>query len=111
VVGHKAVSVAAEQGPLPPIKLAALNIKTVPDSTDKAQEIVAVSVLHTTMQVDRPIDLSKWRSATAIRRFSVLSPPHGAQCPSGLQSLVKVRIPAAEVEALSACNSAAACAS
>lgn len=80
----------SDPGPLPPLRVAAINVKAVPDAKDKAQEIVGVSVLHMTMPMDRPLDMKAWQSAHNIRRLSVVCPTSGASCPPGLQNLVKV---------------------
>jgi hypothetical protein len=90
VSGHKSVTVAAKQAAMPPIRIASVNIKTVPHSADTLQEIVAVSVLHTMMRTDLPMDVQKWHSASNIKRFTVMCPPHGSVFPSGLQNHVKV---------------------
>lgn len=90
VQGHKSVSTVIDPGPLPPLRVAAINVKAVPDAKDKAQEIVGVSVLHMTMPMDRPLDMNAWQNAHNIRRFSVVCPTSGASCPPGLQNLVKV---------------------
>lgn len=90
VEGHKSVSPTSDPGPLPPLRVAAINVKAVPDAKDKAQEIVGVSVLHMTMPMDRPLDMNAWQNAHNIRRFSVVCPASGASFPPGLQNLVKV---------------------
>ena len=95
VNGHKAVTPAAKQAAMPPIKIASVNIKTVPDSSDAEHEIVAVSVLHTMMRTDQPLDVDKWKRANSIRRFTVMCPPQGTVSPAGLQNHVKVQSRAA----------------
>jgi len=72
VQGHKAVSSLRDPGPLPPLRVAAVSIKTVPDGKDKAQEIVGISVLHMTVPMDRPLDMNAWQRAQNIRRLSIV---------------------------------------
>ena len=78
VQGHKAVSSLRDPGPLPPLRVAAVSIKTVPDGKDKAQEIVGISVLHMTVPMDRPLDMNAWQRAQNIRRLSIVCPTSGS---------------------------------
>jgi hypothetical protein len=90
VASPKSISKKSPSLPLPPLRVAALNIKIVPEDSGKAQEIIAASVVHTTMHADGPTDTATWQQCRNMSRLSVLRRLEGASWPSGLLNAVKV---------------------
>lgn len=75
----------------PPLRVAALNVKTIPDAGGKGQEVVVASVVHTSLRIDGPTDTAVWRQCRGVRRFSAIRRVDGAAWPVGLQPAVQAR--------------------
>jgi hypothetical protein len=91
VPSPKCVDKKSPSLPIPPLRVAALNIKTVPEDSGKAHEIVVASVVHTTMHADGPTDSTVWQRGRNMRRLSVFRRLDGEVWPSGFLNAVKVR--------------------
>jgi hypothetical protein len=76
--------------PLPHLRVVAINVKTVPDQTGKAQEVVVASLVSTAMRVDGPTDTATWLQCKDMKRFTALRRLDGAAWPVGLAPAVKV---------------------
>jgi hypothetical protein len=74
----KAVRTHTTPPPPPPLKIASINVKSILSSTDKHQEIVAISVVHALSRVDVPRDTSRWQSGKDLKVLSVICTPHGS---------------------------------
>ena len=78
--------------PPPRLRVVAVNIKTVPDAAGKAQEVVAASLVTTSMRVDGPTETATWLQCRDMQRYTAVRPLDGAAWPVGLQPVVKVRL-------------------
>ena len=94
VSSPKCVDQTAIVRPPPRLRIAALNIKTIPDASGKAQEVALAAVVHTTMRADAPTPLDAWRACRDLKRFTAVRCVDGATWPVGLVQQVKVRLPA-----------------
>ena len=78
--------------PPPPLVVAAINLKTIPDAAEKGNEVVAASVVYNTaVRMDAPTDVTRWQEGKDIRHFSVLRKLDATTWPLGLQNMAKVR--------------------
>ena len=77
--------------PPPRLKVAAVNIKTIPDAAGKAQEVVVASLVATTMRIDGPTDTATWLQCKGMTRFTAVRHLDGAAWPAGMLPAVKVR--------------------
>ena len=91
VPGPKCVQKAALPAPPPRLTVAALNVKTIPDASGKAQEIVIASFVHTTVRADAPASMDEWRACRNMKRVTIVRHLEGAAWPPGLLQAVKVR--------------------